>query len=309
MVVVDADSDDAVRQIVCILGDTPGKVVTRRGLHFLFAAPAASLNHYLGPTGGSLRAIGLDVDIKYGASVVMAPPSRHPLDPGFQYRWEGCDETVLCDLPVFDPAPLRALLEGRASKTGMTPLYSSRSSFRKGSRGLALNDALVPVVHLFDDLDDALDYARTFNEKFELHGLSPLEDREVVDRTKQVWKDRDRLERRIGLRATASTDADEIRSIVSQYSNGPDVFALVQLLRAEHGARAARGEGFHISIAAMVERRVLGNWSARRYRNARDNAINAGLIIVLRPGASDRPTVYGLVKRKPNLAKHMLGRT
>jgi len=309
LVVVDADSKEAAAEIISIVGDTPGRVMTRRGMHLLFAAPISELVDCLGPTGGSLKRFGFEVDIKYGASIVIAPPSRHQLDPDFHYRWLDCDEAVLGELPVFNPARLRALLTNDRGTSVVDGNSPARSNFRMGSRGLKLNDELVRVIHFFEDVDEALDYAHTFNSQFEELGLAPLDDKEVVARTMQVWADRDHLERRIGLRATATTDAEEIRSIVAKYPNGADVLTLVQLLRAEHGARAARGEGFYLSISSMVERRSLGGWSARRYRQARNAAIDAGLIMIREEGSPGRLALYALVNRKLHPARRPGRRT
>ena len=219
LVVIDADSKEAAAEIIPIVGDTPGRVMTRRGMHLLFAAPTSQLVDCLGPTGGSLKHFGFEVNIKYGASIVIAPPSRHQLEHDFHYRWLDCDESVLGKLPVFNPARLRALIANGRGPSVADGISAARSNFRMGSRGLQLNDELVRMIHFFEDVDEALDYAHTFNSQFEEFGLAPLKDKEVFARTMQVWADRDHLERRIGLRATATTDAEEIRSIVAKYPN------------------------------------------------------------------------------------------
>jgi hypothetical protein len=38
--------------------------------------------------------------LKHGNSIVVAPWSRHQKDRSFIYTWDGCDETVIRDLPL-----------------------------------------------------------------------------------------------------------------------------------------------------------------------------------------------------------------
>ena len=298
LIVVDVDSMDASSAVIDIFGDTPGKALTRRGMHLLYASPELSSVQPYAIKATALKALGIDADIKFGNSIVVAPPSRHPDEPTTQYQWLDCDPRVIQDLPLFDPKPLKHLAAKANSEAAQRkPCGSTVATFRNGSRGLALNDKLVSVINFFDTYEEALDYAHTVNMQFADHGIAKLDDEEVADRTRQVWQDRDELERWIGRKATATTHVDEIR-IIASYPNGPDALMLVQLLRAEHGARSKRGEGFQISIDAMVRHRVLGDWSARRYRNARDVALKEGLIVVLELGERGKATIYGLTNRR-----------
>jgi hypothetical protein len=90
------------------------------------------------------------------------------------------------------------------------------------------------------------------------------------------------------------SDADEVRYLCSLSTNGDSAFTLLQLFRAEHGARCRRGETFVISISSMVEQRVLGRWSARKYREARDLLLEAGSIQEVHPAQPGRMAEYTL---------------
>ena len=247
---------------------------TRRGVHFLYRVAESTR---IGIT--SLRPHGLEIDLKFGRSVVIAPPSRHAVDPNFSYAWVGCTPDVIDDLPPFNVAALHCLFgQGSSSLPNVTKLPPpllpcspsvSQQQFRDGSRGLGLNDKLVADAWACESLDELLDLARTWNAGLRDRGLETLDDAEIFRRTKAVWRDTQSgmIERWHGQRARTAVSADEIRIVASLSA---DAFALLMLLRSEHGARAKRGETFAISINAMVKARVLGRWSARRLRKARE---------------------------------------
>jgi Bifunctional DNA primase/polymerase, N-terminal len=93
IIVVDGDDDDSCSRIVELFGDTPGKVLTRRGRHFLYN----DTGYQIGKVQ-SQKKYGLNADLKHGKSIVVAPPSRHEKDRSFTYRWDECDDTVIRDL-------------------------------------------------------------------------------------------------------------------------------------------------------------------------------------------------------------------
>jgi hypothetical protein len=108
LVVLDADSDDAVRWVAERLresGTRPAKVRTARGEHVYFAAPADEPI----PT---IRGLIEGLDVKAEGSYVVAPPSVHP--HGHAYRWvEGFDPRL--DLPPL-PDPVLRLIWDRNGK-------------------------------------------------------------------------------------------------------------------------------------------------------------------------------------------------
>ncbi len=80
LVVVDADNEQADHRAEELFGPTPGQVRTRRGRHRYYRLLEGDA---VGIT--NLRRCGLDIDLKHGRSVVIAPPSRHADDPNFAY--------------------------------------------------------------------------------------------------------------------------------------------------------------------------------------------------------------------------------
>ena len=301
LVVLDADDAEACHAIPRLFGDTPGKVRTRRGTHYLYRHDGADLGQL-----ASLKAYGLNADLKHGRSIVVAPPSAHENEPGFTYTWIDCDETVIGHLPGLDVRALQTLLDQGSKKAPNVTRTAPRpraAALRNESRGLGLNDFLVGQAWALEDVDTALDIATTFNMQLVERGLEPLDEREVRDRTLSVLKDRDagKIERRHQRRAAASIAADEVRLLTSAARNGDAAIALLALLRAEHGARVKRGETFAINASAMASAETLGRWSARKYRAARDLLLRTGFIRVVVVGSQGRrgrvPTQYSLVDR------------
>src|SRR5262245_58785929 len=134
----------------------------------------------------------------------MGAPSssaRLAFTSGYVYAWEGCDPTIIDELPDFNFGGLQALIEAREGAspaagplsrgpvgrphpnvTKTAPLPRQRSMvLRDGSRGLSLNDHLCGQVWGCESLDQVLDVARTFAEAQVEHGLDPLDDAEVVE--------------------------------------------------------------------------------------------------------------------------------
>lgn len=294
LVVLDGDDAEACGRIEETFGSTPAQVQTRRGRHFIFAARGADLKAVT-----SLKVVGINADVKYGRSIVVAPPSPHAVDPGIRYAWVDCDPTVIRDLPPFNTDALRRLLEGMPPTRPPTGLPAN--AYRNGSRGLGLNDYLVAHSWAFEDFDGGLDVARTWNEQLQDHGIAPLDDAEVIKRVEVVMRDLragkiDRWHRR---GAACISDGDEIRYLTARYSNGADAFTLLLLLRAEHQARCLRGETFVIVPKAMAEAHVIGEWGHQRYRNARETLLEAGRIREVAPATARAPAKYTLVAREP----------
>jgi hypothetical protein len=302
IVVVDADDAEAIGQADEIFGPTPGKVRTRRGQHRIFDGAGIDLGKL-----GSLRPFGLNIDIKHGqsgAGIVAAPPSPHEKDRSVRYAWEGCGETVIGDVPPFPVKALQDFLDKHpVLKPGAKPAAGPEGSLklRDESRKQGLNDYLVSQVCFCASFDELLDVASSWNQNLSDHGHTPLADETVVKRANTVWQQHQegRFEPMMGSRAACISDADEIRYLCALADNGGDACALLQLFRAEHGARCKRGETFRIAISAMVGAGVMGRWSARRYRTARDVLLEAGFIREVRPAAKGFLAEYALVHRVP----------
>ena len=105
VVVVDCDDADQDDEVEELFGATPIRVVSRRGRHRYYKAAQI-------PLPGNLREYGLDVDIKAGSSLVIAPPSRH--ESGHIYRLEG-DWLDLKHLPPISVDNLQSRLNSLLS--------------------------------------------------------------------------------------------------------------------------------------------------------------------------------------------------
>lgn len=102
IVVVDADSPEAVEWARANLPDTPLKVTTRKGQHLYYRHPGTPV-----PNRARIRTQDgqLKLDIRGDGGYVLAPHSQHP--DGGSYRPEGtswADPTNYERLPMFDPA-------------------------------------------------------------------------------------------------------------------------------------------------------------------------------------------------------------
>lgn len=300
LVVIDADDATEVERAEELFGKTPGMIDTRRGRHFLYRAPDVSLGAI-----SSLKKFGFKIDVKHGqngSGISVAPPSLHPEKIDFVYSWHaGSGAEALLDLPAFDVAALHAIIQkipdganrsdnatvtarrGGGCGTARTLGKAFPELFRGGSRKLGLNDHLAAHAWAIDDIDACLDVARAWNEDLhDRHGIDPLPEAEVLAVCKSVMADAEsgKLVRMNQQRATCRSDADEVRAIMDVGgTHGSDAVALLMLLRSEHEARDRRGETFNINIDAMVENRVMGSWSARRYRRARETLEKMGLLV------------------------------
>ena len=117
LVVVDGDDQEACGRVIELFGDTPGKVRTRRGKHFLYRDNGTSLGKVQ-----SLQRFGINADIKHGRSIAVAPPSRHEDDQSFAYSWDGCDETAINDLPPFNSQALQKIIQSNPEVLAQSPL-------------------------------------------------------------------------------------------------------------------------------------------------------------------------------------------
>lgn len=95
-VVVDADSESAVRYCKLMLTPTPMQVKTRKGIHFFYRHPGRLVQS---------KARVIDdppIDIRADKGIAVTVGSIH--ETGFEYHLvEGCDLFTARDLPIYDP--------------------------------------------------------------------------------------------------------------------------------------------------------------------------------------------------------------
>ena len=277
IVVLDGDDEEACARIVEVFGDTPGKVKTRRGYHNLYQATGVDLGKLT-----SLKKFGINADVKHGNSIVVAPPSRHQDDRSFAYAWEGCDETVIRDLPPFNVQALQRLLDKARPDEDVTRRVKPYIRLRDGSRKLGLNDRLVANVWSCASQDGLIDRAFLLNEEIgRIHSDGPLPVEEVMEVVRAVWRDRENgtIERWEGCGSLQKRSRLEMLHLCKlDPKHGPDAFVLLQVLRDEHSARCRRGETFSITPTAMAKAGSIPGWTRERFEHARDLLLAAGYI-------------------------------
>jgi hypothetical protein len=269
IVVLDGDEEEACARIVEVFGDTPGKVKTRRGYHNLYQATGVDLGKLT-----SLKKFGINADVKHGNSIVVAPPSRHQDDRSFAYAWDGCDETVIRNLPPFNVHALQRLLDKTRPNEDTTPGSKPLIRLRDGSRKLGLNDLLVSKVWSFASQDEMVDFAFTLSVEIgHMDPRGPLSAEEVMEVVRDVWRGRENgtIERWEGCDSTQKRTRIEMRHLCElDPKHGPDAFVLLQVLRDEHSARCRRGETFSITPTAMAKASVIPGWTRERFEHSRD---------------------------------------
>ena len=265
--VLDCDTPDAAEEVQDRFGKTQLRTMTRRGKHLYFAGVDAKLP-------GNLRKFGLDVDIKTGRQIVIAPPSNH--ESGHVYRLEDADWSALDRLPALDLGALAELTGNKGNSFQKSPTRLP-TVVTVGERHTTLNKLLVKLAFDCAHLDAFLDLAHAFNAEF----APPLEAAEVVEAAAKVWRDKaeGKIERWKGRTSMEKRSRSELRRLCElDAKRGPDAFGLLQVLRDEHSARCRRGETFQITAKSMAFSDVMPGWTRERYENARDLLIRGNLI-------------------------------
>ena len=125
VIIVDVDDVSHDADVQKLVGDTPLKVRTRRGLHRYYAATGGRLL-------GKLDTLGLRADIKAGNAIVIAPPSVH--ESGHIYaRFEKARDLLLDAGLVVKVAPFRQNGKGRkAAQYILTEFTAEKSATALG---------------------------------------------------------------------------------------------------------------------------------------------------------------------------------
>ena len=266
--VADVDSADQVNEVENLLGQTPLRVRTKRGVHLYYAETHERLP-------GTLRKNGLNVDLKAGNSIVIAPPSLH--ESGHRYRLDGADWSARSELPRPNIERLCRFLEGQGKRT----VADSAREMRDGSRKQWFNDELVKQVSYCDTFDELLDVTRTLNMDLPKLGHEPLGDAVVFARAQKVWRDRQdgKIKPMLGGPGIAQLEESEIAALTRFDPKGAgDAFMLLAKLRIAHSARCRRNETFCITPQSMARDEVIPGWPWKRYMRARDLLIQANLL-------------------------------
>lgn len=273
------DDDGGAEATICeTFGDTPGKVGTRRAAHHLYRKPRGPM-----PSIVDLKKFGINADLKHGNTIAVAPPSIH--ETGAVYHWKDCEPEVLQDLPVFPVDRLEALIARHQDMSQAE--RKAAAGFRAGSRTLALNDHLCRHGTWCETLGELIDVARTWNQnqssKFQIEKLG---EKDVIQTSHGVWQDIEngKIERWHGRGAKIRSNLDEINRLLVKGGSGTHAYALLMSLRANHGARCARGETFAINQIAMAESGTLPGFSRDRIEKARAILLETGFLEIVSKG-------------------------
>ena len=283
--IVDVDDAHQEHEVETLFGTTPVRVLTSRGVHLYY-------RNFEGSSSGTLRKNGLNVDLKAGNSIVIAPPSRH--ESGAIYRHgEGSDWSALERLPTPNLEALKRLLRQRQREP-----FTRQRPVLKGKRHVTLNGTLCAHVWSVDTFDDLLDFARTQNDAY----LPPNDDAEVVRLARDVWEARQEGRIQRYHRRTTGKGTDELLTLCRMAGGveGSQAFALLTVLTALHSARCRRGETFSISARPMAEAQVIPGFTEFAYRRARNLLLKVGLIELVAEAIPKRQAAqYTLSRCRP----------
>jgi hypothetical protein len=186
-------------------GKSDLRTITRRGEHLWYRKVHARLP-------GNLRRFGLDVDIKTGNQIVIAPSSIH--ESGHIYLFDNSDWSALGRLRQLNVEGLLALTMPTApGHRDRQQAPQSRVSLRDGSRKLTINDQLCQCAWTFSSENEMLASAFNLNHKIGLADpRGPLPAEEVVEIERSVWRDRERgrIEKLSGVESRAKRRRSEL---------------------------------------------------------------------------------------------------
>ena len=154
-----ATSFDAAAEFEDRFGKSDLHVRTNRGVHLWYGKAPFRLP-------GNLKKLGLEVDLKTGNQIVIAPPSVHEI--GHIYRLDGCDWSALNELRKLDAEKLHLFIHGlkqqEAAERQAPREIRTDGEMRDDSRGLWINDAVFGYSLSGVTFDDAFAMAHRLNE-------------------------------------------------------------------------------------------------------------------------------------------------
>jgi hypothetical protein len=258
VVVVDVDDPDVRDTAEKLFGSTPLIIRTPRpGFQLWYRARGDE-------TARNLRTspLGLPIEIKAAASIVIVPPSINPR-LGRAYQFESGSWDALDSIPLFSGFQDKA-----SSGIGI-------KSISEGARNASLFRHLLHQAPLCDSVEALIAVGHEFNH---WHCVPQLPDAEVVKAARSAWK----VEREGRNLVAGSSGAvflsydvlDHLAEIAG--TRLPDVVLIFIYLLRKH---AWRKEPFGFAAAAMAQAKsVPGIMSRARYETARDLLIKSGVL-------------------------------
>jgi hypothetical protein len=285
--VADCDTFDAADKFQDRFGASDLKVRTRRGVHCWYARAPFRLP-------GNLKKFGLEVDLKTGNQIVIAPPSIH--ESGHIYRLDGCDWDALHKLRSLKVDKLHEFIHGlkqqAAEKHEESSSFHDPRELRDDSRGLCINDTVFGYALRGASQEECIAMAYRLNETFADTSKGRLSADEVFERAVKAWQDGQSGRFKMwgkGRRSVIRLTREESDRLT------PDALKLLTKLRAEHSARCERGETFKLSPIAIDK---AGFMPRKRIEKARAELLKAGLVAVVVKAVNTRfgrvPATYRL---------------
>lgn len=271
LTIIDIDDMEQAEKVINLCGDTPMQTRTPRGGLHLYYQHRDETNR---------AGIIPGVDVRGEGGVVAAPPSYRRGDPsdslaGRPYAFCAGDWHSIPDLPPVRPG-------GLAELDRMT----RGAPVEVGSRNDTLFRACMSYAPSAGSLEALADHAAAINAELP----EPLSSDEVVKTARSAWSYQASGRNWIG----AIKDREVKMHL---YQSNPDAALLLNMLRDHHGTRA---EPFAASPKAMASARLIGRWDAKRYRTARDELVNLGVLrCVERGGRKPKdPALFEWVTRR-----------
>ena len=251
--VVDLDTRDQLDLALEHFGETPIRVLTRRGHHLYYRWSDERRGKLPAPFKGDLVAAG---------SIVVIPPSANK--SFLLGSW--------ADLPDLPRLPETDRAAPGSSTTALEP-----------GRNEALFRHCMHQVRSCDSEAALLDVAQTFGAACE----PPLPEAEVERTALKAWDYEARGKNWIGHPPACGQVriAEDLMDVLlrAHRRRGTDAVVLYMKLLAKHAARHRRGESFPVVARAMARDAVLP-WPERRIRDALHILLGIGLVVMVKEG-------------------------
>ena len=268
LVVVDVDDPKLLDAARDRFGVTPITIATpSSGFHLYYRRGSSSVR-----SRNLRRNAGLAIDIRAEGGLIVAPPSINP-QRGKQYSFLSGSWDQIPDLPIFDPD---SLVSGSASLPELRMPNSSNiaapsTRVQRGSRNDTLFRVLLRAAPDHSSFESLLQAAKALN-----HQLlePPLSFGEVEQTTRSVWRYETSGRNWAGGSHGTLIRLDELFSYAS-HQRGGDALILKLYLEQTH---MGRSDPIAVDREAMARANLLPNWTAWRYRKAREVLIELGVL-------------------------------
>ena len=265
LTVIDLDDPTLLEYAIQRFGDTPLQVTTHSGgIHLYYR------NNGEGCPQSIRNNEGLKIDVRGNGGYVLAPPS---VIKGNHYRITKGSWESLKNLPVINEmalTPKSAILQSPFGQD--REATNSKKSISKMIEGDGRNDTLftwaIDVAIAVEDFDELKSRGFQQNDKF----AEPLASAEVEKILGSIWNIKETGNLHPSKTPYVSISHSEMDSL------GSGAINLQLVLKRNHSIRQKKGQSFAIACQAMAKANVIRGWTPYKYRLARDELIDIGII-------------------------------